>query len=173
VLALLGAGLAHVAGRVTDTGEASSRAPVPAGRTAAAAGLGIVLVVVSIVAWPPGTSPDGGWRLADNAAARTISATGDRALVLVGIPPFKNSNALRFPLEHRGATPLPDDPSGTPAGALVVVCDPLFDAVVGATCGGPAEDALLAGRGYAGFGLVDRFDAGSRRVISVYGAAAP
>ncbi len=75
---------------------------------------------------------------------------------------------MRFPLEHRGAIPLPDDASGSPTGALVVVCDPLFDDVVGAACGGPAEDALLAARGAAGLSLVDRFDAGARRVISVY-----
>jgi hypothetical protein len=77
---------------------------------------------------------------------------------------------MRFPLGHRGATVLPDSASGTTAGALAVVCDPLFNDVVGAACGGPAEDALLADRGAAGLGLLDRFDAGSRRVISVYGA---
>ena len=177
VLALLGAGIAHVAGRATDAGEAASPGPVPAGRTAAAAGVGILLVAVSVVAWPPATSPDGGWRLADAAAARTIGALADgsdphvRPFALVGIPPFKNANAMRFPLEHRGATPLPADQAVRRPGRVVVVCDPLFNDVVGAACGGPAEDALLAGRGVSGLGLLDRFDAGSRRVISVYGAA--
>ncbi len=176
VLALLGAGIAHVAGRATDAGEAASPGPVPAGRIAAAAGVGILLVAVSIVAWPPATSPDGGWRLADAAAARTIGTLADgsdphvRPFALVGIPPFKNANAMRFPLEHRGATPLPADQAAGD-GTLVVVCDPLFNDVVGAACGGPAEDALLAGQGVSGLGLLDRFDAGSRRVISVYGAA--
>ena len=168
VLALLGAGIAHVAGRATDAGEAAPSGPVPAGRTAAAAGVGILLVVVSIVAWPPATSPDGGWRLADAAAARTIRSTGDLPFQLVGIPRFKNSNAMRFPLEHRGASPVAIDASATPGGPLVVVCDPLFNEVVGAACGGPAEDALLAAGGAAVMDLLDRFDAGSRRVISVY-----
>ena len=127
-----------------------------------------LLVVVSIVAWPPATSPDGGWRLADAAAARTIRSTGDLPFQLVGIPRFKNSNAMRFPLEHRGASPVAIDASATPGGPLVVVCDPLFNEVVGAACGGPAEDALLAAGGAAGMDLLDRFDAGSRRVISVY-----
>ena len=50
----------------------------------------------------------------------------------------------------------------------VVVCDPLFEKVVRLDCGGPAEDAWAAAFGYPGIRLVDRFDAGTRRVISVY-----
>ena len=107
---------------------------------------------------PGGRADDRGRRTASRSAS-----SGSRG--------FKNANAMRFPLEHRGATPLPDGTSGAPAGTLVVVCDPLFDDVVGAACGGPAEDALLAGRWRSGLGLIDRFDAGSRRVISIYGAA--
>ena len=153
VLALLGAGIAHVAGRATDAGEAAPSGPVPAGRTAAAAGVGILLVVVSIVAWPPATSPDGGWRLADAAAARTIrgrpgicrsSSSGSRG--------SRTANAMRFPLEHRGASRRSDRRVRDPGGPLVVVCDPLFNEVVGAACGGPAEDALLAAGGAAVIG---------------------
>jgi hypothetical protein len=62
---------------------------------------------------------------------------------------------------------LPDDHTGP--GAVVVVCDPLFADVVGAACGGPAEAAWAAEHGVTA-PIVDRFDAGSRRVITVYGA---
>ena len=78
---------------------------------------------------------------------------------------------MRFPLERRGANVL--EPGATEgAGHVVVVCDPLFDEVVGAPCGGPAEDAWVAATpGLPALVLVDRFEAGSRRWLSVYGVA--
>ncbi len=163
VLALVAAGLAQVAGR----GLASASSPL---RPILAAGAGVLLVVVSVLAWPPAVSPDGGWRLADQAAARAAAAVGDGSFVLDGIPPFKNANAMRFPLEHRGAALMPDD-AAADAGATVLVCDPLFDDVMGAACGGPAEAAWLAGRGSTGLKAIDTFEAGPRRVISIYRAA--
>ena len=51
------------------------------------------------------------------------------------------------------------------SGVVVIVCGPVFDEVVGAACGGDAEDAWLAGTGRPDLGLVDRFEAGPRRVI--------
>ena len=49
------------------------------------------------------------------------------------------------------------------------MCDPLFDETVGAPCGGPAEDQWrLTTPGLPNLTLVDRFDAGSRRILSVY-----
>ena len=167
VLALVGVGLARLAGVARPA--AAGGTPVAAGRYLAAA-IGIALVAVCVVAWPPATSPDGGWRLVDQAAARTIDGVDGQPFRLIGIPGFKNANAVQFPLAHRGAPPLPDGTSGDPAGTLVVVCDPLFAEVVGAACGGPAEDALLAEGGRSGFELIDRFDAGSRRVMSIYGS---
>ncbi len=91
---------------------------------------------------------------------------------LDGIPPFKSADALRFPLERRGVAPPPADTIGRPSdrpGMAVVVCDPLFDGVVGAPCGGPAEAAWSTAHGVA-TPPVDRFDAGPRRVVSVYAA---
>jgi hypothetical protein len=53
-----------------------------------------------------------------------------------------------------------------------VVCDRLFEPVVGAACGGPAEDALVArvaaADGTRPFGLEARIDASPRTSISVY-----
>ena len=135
---------------------------------AIAAGLGIVLVAISVSAWPPATAPDGGWRLVAEASDRTDATLPDGAgpVALVGIPPFKNANAMRFPLEHIGVS-VQDVPDAGSAASIVIVCDPLFDDVVGAACGGPAEDAWIAANA-PGATLVDRFEAGARRVISVY-----
>jgi 4-amino-4-deoxy-L-arabinose transferase-like glycosyltransferase len=160
VLALAGVGLA---------GLATSLPGGLPGRAAAATGT-VVLALIAVTAWPPALAPDGGWPLADAAAARVLDVTAREPFALDGIPPFKNDNALRFPLERRGAAP---PTSTTDAGVIVLVCDPLFDAVVGAPCGGPAEDDWLAAAGRGDLGLVDRFDAGSRRVISIFAAGVP
>ena len=92
-------------------------------------------------------------------------------MTLDGIPEFKNANAMRFPIVRRGVTPLNErDYEG--ADYLVIVCDPLFDEVVGPPCGGPSEDAwVTATPGLSGLTLADRFEAGSRRWLSVYAAA--
>jgi hypothetical protein len=133
--------------------------------------LAAALVAISVTAWPPPVSDDGGWPLADRAAARILETTGDGPLALDGIPPFKNANAIRFPLDRRGAT------VATPGvrqdvTAWVVVCDPLFDDAVGAACGGQAEDRwVTTTAGLPPLTLLDRFDAGPRRVLSVYAAA--
>jgi hypothetical protein len=96
VFALVGVGLARLARGLPGAAPA-------AGRVAATAIIS-VLVAVGVLGWPPEVSPDGGWRLADRAAARVIAVTGDRAFALDGIPPFKSADALRFPLERRGVT---------------------------------------------------------------------
>ncbi len=125
--------------------------------------------MLGVVAWPPAVSPDGGWALVDRAAARVITAVDDAPFALDGIPPFKSANALRFPLEHRGVVPLEAATlrGADPPATAVVVCDPLFADVVGAACGGPAESAW-ASASVPGYELADRFEAGSRRVISIY-----
>ena len=82
----------------------------------------------------------------------------------------RTTNAVRFPLEQRGSTPGPARrPRSRRHAAHRVVCDPLFEEVVGAACGGPAEDAWLAERGLDARAPVDRSQAGARRVISSYG----
>ena len=189
VLVLVGVGIAKVAAPVarragagaTPTTEAGAVSPRPAAapRRAAAAGAAsalAALVVIAVIAWPPAVSDDGGWLLADQAAARVIGdvdsvrGPGDAA-ILVGIPPFKSDDAMRFPLRARGASPLvPAAPrTPLPAGVVTIVCDPLFDEVVGARAVAPPRTGV--GRRPArprGLRLVDRFDAGPRRVLSVY-----
>jgi len=197
VLALCGAGIARLAAarlpwRHGDRRDGPATQPpnagVPRPRAAAAPALAalamaLVLVGAGIGGWPPPIADDGGWRLADEAAARAIAElAGERDVALVGIPPFKSADALRFPLERRGLDPLPaatgDGTSGEAgpgsggetaahAAMTLVVCDPLFDDVVGAPCGGGAEEAWAVASG-AEVRLRDRFAAGSRRIISVY-----
>ncbi len=159
VLALVGVGLARLA------------ASAGGGRVAAGA-LTVVLAGVAITAWPPAQAPDGGWPLADAAAGRVLAMTKDAPLGLDGIPAFKSADAMRFPLERRGAPVLPQGTEAVPGDVIMVlVCDPLFDEVVGAPCGGPAEDAWLTQPGHEAWGLVDRFQAGPRRVVSILALA--
>ncbi len=182
VLALAGVGVARL---VTGWG----RLPVTQTR-AVGLTLTAILVAIGVVSWPPSVAEDGGWLLVDQAAARVAAVTGDQTVGLDGIPPFKSADALRFPLLRREVPMLPAEiggvvgsggvvePGGTVgpgfAGMAVIVCDPLFDEVVGSPCGGPAEDAWVAENGGGGeLRLVDRFDAGPRRVISVYEPTTP
>ncbi len=65
VLALAGIGLARLA-----TGLPGG---LP-GRAAAAAGT-LALALIAVTAWPPAQAPDGGWPLADAAAARVLEVT--------------------------------------------------------------------------------------------------
>lgn len=160
VLALAGVGLARLA--------TSLPGGIP-GRATAAGGTA-VLALIAITAWPPAQAPDGGWPLADAAAERVLEVTGGEPFAVAGIPSFKNDNALRFPLERRGAAL---SSSTSRAGVVVLVCDPLFDQATGAACGGAAEDAWLAAADRGELGLVARIDAGSRRVISVFAAGVP
>lgn len=183
VVALAGVGLARLsmmglarvaamgAGRLSAMG--AGRVPAMAGRAAAAAAL-VVLVAIGVVGWPPASSPDGGWPLAEAAAVRveaTMQSLTTRPQLhteLAGIPEFKSSDAMGFPLTRRGiVTWAPGTPEAGVVDQLVLVCDPLFEDVVGADCGGPAEGAWLA-PGLRPRRLVDRFDAGPRRIVSVY-----
>jgi hypothetical protein len=57
-------------------------------------------------------------------------------------------------------------PVAAPAGALVVICDSLFETAIGAPCGGPAE-AVVAPPSRFGE-PIDRFEAAPGRTISIY-----
>ncbi len=188
VIALVGVGL----GRLWSAGTAAGAMDLATGDGRAAEGSGparadrswvrparlvalvlvLVLAGIAVTSWPPPVAPDGGWPLTDEASVRVLASTGDAPVSLAGIPPFKSADALRFPLQRRGATVLPGDPAAAvdPSAApwLVIVCDPLFDEVVGDACGGAAEDAWLGDLEADGLRLVDRFEAGPRRTITVY-----
>ena len=60
---------------------------------------------------------------------------------------------------------------------LVIVCDALFETAIGAPCGGPAEEALLAAQPFIPSGASgpspvvearDRFEAAPGRFVTVY-----
>lgn len=155
----------------------------PSGRMAAVA-LGRVLAmggVLAIVAWaalhqPPAVHPDGGFPAAAAAADRIEGVAGPGPIRLLAIPDFKSVESYAYPLVRGGRTlergaaiseATLERPLSGGAGprSLVVICDSLFEVVIGAACGGPAEAmAVPAGLGEP----VDRFEAAPGRWISVF-----
>ncbi len=126
------------------------------------AGTLAIVASAAIVGWnlsisPPRIAPDGGWPQAERAAARIAEAAAGDPITLLGIPDFKPTDAVGYPLIRLGEEIVFDGP------IVVVACDRLFETVVGTACGGPAEDAL-AGE----LALIDRFDLSARTSISVY-----
>jgi hypothetical protein len=107
-----------------------------------------------------------------------VAVTGGGPVWLTGLPDFKLPDTIGFPIEHAGGqigslVDLNDYPEiDMPT---VVVCDRLFEDVIGNPCGGPAEDALVgslteggSGPGVAPPALVERFDASPRTSVSIY-----
>jgi 4-amino-4-deoxy-L-arabinose transferase-like glycosyltransferase len=135
-----------------------------------------VVVVVALLGFnlihqPPAVHPDGGFPAAEQAADRIIAAGGGE-LTLRSLPDFKSTEAYGYPLIRAGATVHVDVGSGpvsSPVGSLVVICDSLFEAAIGAPCGGSAE-STVAPRDRFGE-PVDRFEAAPGRTISVYRGA--
>ena len=161
---------------IRPAADAATRLVGPALGLLLAAGL----AAIAISAWPPAASPDGGWRLADAAAAHVVDVVAagwppTEPRLLVSLPDFKPDDALRFPLERRGfplepPVPVPASAGGIDVGVVTIVCDPLFDATTGAACGGPAEERWMADAYPPGtMQLAERFKAGDRRIISIYG----
>ena len=143
----------------------------PAGARAVAAATRVVvgLGIGALVAWnlgtqPPAVSPDGGWPAAAKAAGAVVAAPGGRPTVVVGVPAYKSTAALVYPLTVEGHPPVIE----TLAARVTVLCDALFEEVVGLACEGPAEEARLAEVGIATGPLVTRFEAAPGRWISVY-----
>jgi hypothetical protein len=154
------------------------------GRPIALAGLlavGVAIAGLELVALerkPPHVDPEGGWPAMQAAGARIVAATGGGPVWLAGLPDFKLPDAIGFPIERAGGRlAAVADLQGYPEIGMptVVVCDRLFVAAIGAPCGGPAEDAFVAGLTDAQSGsdaapptLVSRFDASPRTAISIY-----
>lgn len=165
---------AAAAWRGTEDGRRLALAGLPIGPARAIVGVGVgALLAWNVATGPPAIAPDGGWPAARLAADRIGMAAGGRPVRFMGLPPFKGTDAYAFPLARDGvrfASGL-DAASGAtasfPEDALVIVCDALFVR----DCGGPAEDALLAGEGWLGEkapALADRWQAAPGRTISVY-----
>jgi len=143
--------------------------PGGARAVAAAARVAVGLGVGALVAWnlgmqPPPVSPDGGWPAASKAAGAVVAATGGRPTVVVGVPGYKPTTALAYPLTVEGHPPV----EAMLATRAAVLCDALFEEVVGLACRGPAEEARLAEVGIAAGALITRFEAAPGRWISVY-----
>jgi hypothetical protein len=138
-----------------------------------AAGIAGILAV-ALVRMPPAVDPDGGWASMQTAGQRVAAIAGARPIALLGLPSFKLPDALGFPIEHAGGRLDLGLDMLSLDDVFVVPCDRLFETAIGAPCGGPAEDALIArrvGNGSDGqpiVHLVDRFDASPRTAISVY-----
>ena len=134
----------------------------------------VVAGVVAVLGWnlaheSPAIHPDGGFPAAQTAAARILSVAGGRPIALRSLPAFKTAEAYAYPLVLAGAAVGVDGGSGPPQAngtTVVVVCDSLFEVVMGARCGGPAEAGVAPP---AVFGdPIDRFIAAPGRTISVY-----
>ncbi len=160
---------------------AGSGLEVSADRTARVlvAGALIGLVALDVGRWPPLSQANGGWSSAQRAGARIAAVAPGAAFDVRSLPVFKSGEGIVFPIVAAGGA------AETVTGAassmrplvggdvLVVVCDRLFEAVIGDRCGGPAENRYL-GRlaaidsGTRDLVLMDRFDASPRTSISVY-----
>ncbi|MCI0346286.1 MAG: hypothetical protein L0221_12725, partial [Chloroflexi bacterium] len=121
------------------------------------------LLVAEVGQWPPAVAADGGYPAAEATARRIIETADGAPLALTSLPVFKTAEGVEFPLRVMGAHPVP----AAEAGALVVVCDRLFESVLLEDCGGPAEDRLI-GASERLHELVERFPLSDRTEISIY-----
>ena len=134
----------------------------------AAIGLTVAIAGFNLTRQPSAVAFDGGWPAAELAAGRIVLAAGERPIRLASLPTFKSTEAMAFPLLRLGrpAKTLEVDPTQPPRDdATVILCDALFTYAIGADCGGPAEDASVAG---VGVSLADRFEAAPGRWVSIY-----
>lgn len=146
-----------------------------AARSIVAAGL-VALVLLDVRLWPR-PDPNGGWPAARDAGARIVATAGGGPIDVRGLPIFKTSEGVGFPVIVAGgdAVVATDRESAIRpllAGTtLVIACDRLFEEVIGNACGGPAEArhlGRLTGEGVIP-ALIERFDQSPRVVISIYG----
>jgi len=171
-IGLLATGVISFVGR-RGALDGVSRSPVPASVRVGSAITIVILVALGVSNWPAAADPNGGWPAAEAAGARIAARTSGGVIWPISVPGFKTPEVMTFPIVRAGGL-IGDEGPGY-ADYWVVVCDRLFQAVVGADCGGPAEDHAVAG--IAGQDLmqppplVDRFDASPRTVVSIYRTA--
>ena len=168
VFVLVGIGVAAL-WNLSGPPIAASMGAVAPGRLIASVGM------VAIVAWaamhqPSAVAADGGFPAADAAVTRIQATAGDGPIQLRSLPDFKSAEAYAYPLIRAGrAVELHGSTDGAPGGTLVIVCDSLFEAAIGAPCRGPAESSVARPDRYGR--PLDRFEAAPGRTISVYRAA--
>ena len=132
------------------------------GRSAAVVAVG-ALTAWNLATLPPAVAPDGGWPAARAAGDRLAARAAGRPIALLGIPDFKPTTAYEYPLVRVGV-PIA---APTEAAVVAILCDDTFVAVVGAPCGGPAEEREITGLG-GSWRLTDRFRPAVGRTLSVY-----
>jgi 4-amino-4-deoxy-L-arabinose transferase-like glycosyltransferase len=156
------------AGGRAGAGGLTGAAAVTPGRLLASVGLA-ALITWAATHQPPTTAPDGGFPAAQAAAARIEAEIPDDPIELRSLPDFKTAEAYEYPLVRDGRrVKVIDRHGGAPAAGsnLVVVCDSLYEAAIGAPCGGRAEAAVAPPDWYGA--PADRFPAAPRQTISVY-----
>jgi 4-amino-4-deoxy-L-arabinose transferase-like glycosyltransferase len=176
VATLLGVSIAALLarGRATPGSPENPASGLGAGAIGVAALIGLLAVEAVRI---PRPDADGGWAAAQAAGQRIVAALGGPPTAIVSLPDFKSADGIGFPIVD-AARRLPAGSTATTTG-IVVVCDRLLEAAIGAACGGPAEDRFMFGAAgalpdpYTGItpstrSLIDRFDASPRTAISFY-----
>jgi hypothetical protein len=143
---------------------------------AAGAGRAVAAVaLIGVVGWNLATQPaavvaDGGWPPAERAGERIV-ATPRRPARLRRLPDIKGPDAYVFPVMRSGVTVVADGEALPAGGVVIVLCEDTWVHLIGAPCGGPAEDpgaatsAAAAGRRVT---LLERFSPASGRLLSLY-----
>jgi Dolichyl-phosphate-mannose-protein mannosyltransferase len=138
-----------------------------AGRVVVGAVVGAVAAWNLLVVPLPPVNADGGWPAGRAAGQRVVDELDGLPALIIGSPEFKKTTAVDYPMTVLGNPPVaPSNATGTTR--VVVLCDELFEEIVGAACQGPAEEARLAEVGIVVGPLLDRFEAAPGRWISVY-----
>lgn len=133
------------------------------GRALAACAL-IGLAAIAVVRVPAPMNSNGGWPQVEAAGSRIVQVSGGAPVAITGAPAFKSQDAIQFSVLHGGGQVVP----AADARFVVVTCDRLFGSVIGAACGGPAEDGVAVAAGVNREAVVDRFDASARIAVSIY-----
>jgi 4-amino-4-deoxy-L-arabinose transferase-like glycosyltransferase len=166
VLVLIALAAARLA-RGVDLRDLRDRTSAP--RVASAAALIGVILATEIGALPQLKAWDGGWPAAQQTADRIATLAGDRQIVLVSLPSLKSADAVRFPLERAGHLLTEGALSGNNLrrSAIVIICDPRLEPLIGAPCNGEAESTVEVIQ-QTNPTLIDRFVASPQRLISIY-----
>lgn len=141
----------------------------------------ILLVGFEAIRWPAFRDPNGGWAAARTAGERIVARGGPGPYAVAGLPRFKTTDGIGFPIEAAGAPTIElitDEGPVTgplPGQRLVIVCDRLFERIIGDSCGGRAEDRLAleiltstGGGRPRDLVVIDRFDLSPRTSVSIY-----
>jgi hypothetical protein len=165
--------LLALAARAIAGGSGTSRRVDSAARSVIAVALG-ALVLLDLRLAPP-ADPNGGWPAA-RAAGERILDVAPSPVDVRQLPIFKTAEGVGFPVIAAGGRAFiaTDRESAlrpiVPDALVVVACDRLFEEVMGAACGGPAELEYM--RRLAGDArvpdLVTRFPLSPRIEISIY-----